>query len=160
MFCMYTNDWNLFDTKDRKRPLTRSSRHNRPHRDVESDLQKLLSTYKTLNFSNDLRKYVFCVPKKLTSTLICISEALLINDVFPQRIGLSIRDLVTFRPISTVGSGTDAVNTTTTPRQFLKIQFWNKGIDMLNLPQLVHSKRVTRTIPNCVLNDRPPVISY
>ena len=68
--------------------------------------------------------------------------------------------LATFRQISTVGSRTDTVDNTTTPRQFLKIQFLNKGIDMLNLPQLVHSKRVTRTIPNCVLNDRPPVISY
>ena len=31
---------------------------------------------------------------------------------------------------------------------------------MLNLPQLVHSKKVTRTIPSCVLNDRPPEFSY
>ena len=61
------NVWSLFNTKDRKyrkRPLTRSSRHNRQHHDVESDLQKLLSTYKSLNFCNDLRKYVFFSAEK------------------------------------------------------------------------------------------------
>ena len=57
--------------------------------------------------------------KKAASTLICISDALLIDDVFPQRIGLSIGDLATFRQLSKGGSGTDAVDNTTTLRQFL-----------------------------------------
>ena len=43
---------------------------------------------------------------------------------------------------------------------YLKIYFHNKGVDMVNLPSILHHKMVIATIPSCIKNPSPPVVSY
>ena len=40
-------------------------------------------------------------------------------------------------------------------RGFLKVYFHNKGIDMIDLPLILHNRRVTATVPNYLSNVYP-----
>ena len=45
-------------------------------------------------------------------------------------------------------------------KHFLKVTFHNKGIEMVNLSSIVHSKKVRSTLPDLIEDKEPPVISY
>ena len=45
-------------------------------------------------------------------------------------------------------------------RSFLKIQFLNKGIDLINLPSIFKDRNVSKTIPKYFKNSEPPIICY
>ena len=42
---------------------------------------------------------------------------------------------------------------------FMKVHYHNKGIEMLNLPKILHSKAVRDAVPP-FLNKEPPMVSY
>ena len=46
------------------------------------------------------------------------------------------------------------------PKHFMKIKFLHKGIDAINLPQLLRSQSVMDKIPAYFKDKEPPVISY
>ena len=46
------------------------------------------------------------------------------------------------------------------PKNFMKIKFMNKAIDVVNLPAIVRSKSGAERIPVYFRNKEPPVISY
>ena len=46
------------------------------------------------------------------------------------------------------------------PKHFMKIKFLHKGIDAINLPQLLRSQSVTDKIPAYFKDKEPPIISY
>ena len=43
---------------------------------------------------------------------------------------------------------------------FLKLIFHNKGIDMIDLPGILHNKEIVRTVPSFVQHIEPPIVSY
>jgi hypothetical protein len=45
-------------------------------------------------------------------------------------------------------------------KHFLKVTFHNKGIEMINLSSMVHSKKVRSTLPDFIEDKEPPIISY
>ena len=45
-------------------------------------------------------------------------------------------------------------------RDFLKLDFRNKGLDAVNISHILNHKKVTSTIPAYFKNQSPPVISY
>ena len=45
-------------------------------------------------------------------------------------------------------------------RHFVKITFHNKGIEMINLSQILHSRRVTDTVPIFFRDKEPPGLCY
>ena len=51
-------------------------------------------------------------------------------------------------------------NTETKSRPFLKIKFANKGIDALNISNILNQKSVQSNIPPCFQNKESPCISY
>ena len=46
------------------------------------------------------------------------------------------------------------------PKHFMKIKFLHKGIDAINLPQLLRSQSVMDKIPSYFKDKEPPIISY
>ena len=85
-----------------------------------------------------------------------ITEGLLLNSIIPSRVALLVRDFVSYRNrVQVKLINKDYMN----KRNYLKIFFHNKGIDMINLPTILHSKRVIATIPN-YLYATPPIVSY
>ena len=43
---------------------------------------------------------------------------------------------------------------------FMTVRYHNKGIEMLELPKILHSKSVMNTIPQFLSNRKPPRVSY
>ena len=43
---------------------------------------------------------------------------------------------------------------------FMKVYYHNKGIEMLNLPRILHSKTVRDAVPPFLSNKKPPMVSY
>ena len=68
----------------------------------------------------------------------------------------SILDISHYRLFMPVKSDLPAEN----PEHFMKIKFLHKGIDAINLPQLLRSQSVTDKIPAYFKNKEPPIISY
>ena len=83
------------------------------------------------------------------------------HDVPDRIIGL-VKDLIAFRkrtsPMMTddVVKGSKTVGTCS----FMTVRYHNKGIEMLELPKILHSKSVMNTIPQFLSNRKPPRVSY
>ena len=59
-----------------------------------------------------------------------------------------------FRPVRSDLLSTDAKT------HFIKLDFINKGIDVVNLPSILRSKSITETVPTYFKVKEPPIISY
>ena len=59
-----------------------------------------------------------------------------------------------YKPIQTVSPEE------TPTRDFLKLDFRNKGLDAVNISSILNHKNVTSTIPDYLKNQSPPIISY
>ena len=67
-----------------------------------------------------------------------------------------ILDISHYRLFKPVKSYVPAEN----PKHFMKIKFLHKGIDAINLPQLLRSQSVMDKIPAYFKDKEPPIISY
>ena len=67
-----------------------------------------------------------------------------------------ILDMSHYRLFKPVKSDVPAEN----PKHFMKIKFLHKGIDAINLPQLLRSQSVVDKIPAYFKDKEPPIISY
>ena len=67
-----------------------------------------------------------------------------------------ILDIANFRLFRPVRSDVPAEN----PKHFMKIKFFNKAVDAINLPALLRSTSVTNKIPVYFRDKEPPVVSY
>ena len=59
-----------------------------------------------------------------------------------------------YKPVQTVSPEE------TPTRDFLKLDFRNKGLDAVNISNILNHKKVTSAIPAYFKNQSPPVISY
>jgi hypothetical protein len=80
-----------------------------------------------------------------------VVDSHLLQDKISGRVAVLVRDLARFRKYS--GNKADNKTRTNNNRRFI---FHNKGIDMVNLPSLLHNKNVIATIPACI--DNTPLI--
>ena len=88
-----------------------------------------------------------------------MNEEILLMDGITSRIAMLVRDLVSYR--NRIKDSGSSINTDGKHRRgFLNIYFDNKGIDMVNLPTILHSKRVRATVPTYLNNISPPIVSY
>ena len=69
-----------------------------------------------------------------------------------------IRDFIAYRN----GSQGDHPNVVETKpdRMFMKVFFHNKGIEMIDLPRILHHKKVLKIIPAFVSQREPPIVRY
>ena len=72
------------------------------------------------------------------------------------RVTSIILDISHYRLFKPVKSDVPAEN----PKYFMKIKFLHKGIDAINLPQLLRSQSVMDKIPAYFKDKEPPIISY
>ena len=67
-----------------------------------------------------------------------------------------VRDIVAFRnKVHMEVSSDNKMN-----RMYLDVLFHNKGIEMLNIPGILHNRIVSRTVPDFVENQEAPTVSY
>ena len=67
-----------------------------------------------------------------------------------------VLDIANFRLFRPMRSDVPAEKT----KHFMKIKFFNKAVDSINLPALLRSTSVTNKIPVYFRNKEPPIVSY
>ena len=92
--------------------------------------------------------------------MLCVTEELLLSDRIPCRIALLVRDLVAYRNRVQVSLHNSIHNSIDKKQGFVNVLFHNKGMDMINLPSILHNKRVVASVPTYLNNIAPPIVSY
>ena len=86
-------------------------------------------------------------------------DKLLLDGRIPTRISLLVKDLMAYRFRVTEALRPNSGDKEDTNRGFISVLFHNKGMDMIDLPNILNSRRVLSTIPRH-LKDPVPIVSY
>ena len=99
--------------------------------------------------------------KRLLKIAWDVTEEYLLEDKIPSRVGILIRDFISFKNKLHLDNIEDKLKEVRNKGGwFLKLMFHNKGIDMIYLPGILHNKKVLRTVPSFVQHIEPPIVSY
>ena len=150
--------WTLFNKHTRKsqRRPNKKLKKKIKQVNIEIHITELLAGYKSPGFVNKLRIYIMSLPTNVMARLTAVADDLLINQTLPRHIPLIVKDLAKFR----LNRHCINVQDKQPDRGFLKLQFSNKGIEMINLSQILNSKPVINAIPSFLSYKEPPIVSY
>ena len=107
---------------------------------------------------HEIKTLVFGLLRRKLGILIDLANILLLEQKISKYIPLIIKDLASFR--LGLHKAPKITKTDNTAKTFLKVPFHNKGLEMINLSQILHSKPVKESIPSFIQNQTPPTISY
>ena len=88
----------------------------------------------------ELSNLTFSLLQRKLGILIDLANNLLLEQNLPKHIPLIIKDLASFR--LGLHKIIETKQTENAPKSFMKIPFHNKGIEMIKIPQILHSKHV------------------
>ena len=153
--------YSIFNKQARK--FHRRSRKRRKHKvDGECLRQRfkvLLDTYKSPTFSHNIRTFLCTLPKRWLRQVWHVTEEFQLDDKIPSRIAMLVRDIVASR--NKVHMGNKEVSSDNKMnRMYLNVLFHNKGIEMINIPGILHNRIVSRTVPDFIENQEAPTVSY
>ena len=101
------------------------------------------------------------LPTSNMTRITTVADELLISQSLPKHIPITVKDLAKFRLNKHCRDSVESVNKRSTcTRGYLKLQFHNKGIEMVNLPQILNSKPVVDIIPSFLSHKEPPIVRY
>ena len=153
--------WSFFNKKPRKftkRSQKRKRKHGITRTELEHKLRNLVNNYNKPGLVHEIKTLVFSLLQRKLGILIDLANNLLLEQKIPKYIPLIIKDLASFKLGLHKMVKITKIDTTT--KTFLKVPFHNKGIEMINLSQILHSKPVKKSIPSFFQNQTPPIISY
>ena len=153
--------WSFFNKKPRKftkRSQKRKRKHGITRTELEHKLRNLVNNYNKPGLVHEIKTLVFSLLQRKLGILIDLANNLLLEQKIPKYIPLIIKDLASFKLGLHKMVKITKIDTTT--KTFLKVPFHNKGIEMINLSQILHSKSVKKSIPSFFQNQTPPIISY
>ena len=153
----------LFNRQRRKFKKRQGKRHRiKVEREVMFEkVDSLLANYKCIDFCFYVRTYIFSLQRKHLLTLPALTESWAASHDIPSRISLLVKDLIAFkmksagRVIDDACGGKKMEN-----RGHMTVLFHNKGIKMIDLPNIVHYKSVRKTVPSFLNEPPPPVVGY
>ena len=152
----------LFNGQHRKFKKRRGKRHrSKVEREVMFEkVNSLLANYKCIDFCFYVHTYVFSLPRKHLITLLALIKSWAASHDIPSCISLLVQDLIAFK-IKSTGRVIDGAcgEKKKAYRGYMAVLFHNKGIEMIDLPKIVHYKSVTKAVPG-FLNEPPPVVGY
>ena len=148
--------YSLFHKHDRKfrNRKGRRSKSKIYNELIDKHFSQLLASSGSCCFTKDIRVYILGLPRRKLGEISKVLNNFLLWDELPGRIGILIRDFVRFRNSPRHNIDYQADN-----KRFISILFHSKGMDMVNLPSLLHNKNVISAIPSCIDNT-PPIVSY
>ena len=156
-----TNVYTLFNKHQRRKRSHGKRHYNKKAPQPESSIDALITLIdmtdqpegvhkiKTHLFSMSLPQLSSLQEIALESTNTDFSSA-------EYRVTSIILNISHYRLFKPVKSDVRAEN----PKHFMKIKFLHKGIDAINLPQLLRSQSVMDKIPAYFKDKEPPIISY
>ena len=152
--------YGMFNKQTRKfRKRLNKRRRGRIHRNiVEETFREIVHGYNSPTFSHDVKTFLCSLPNRKLSIVWHIIEELLLEDKITSRVAMLLRDFIAYRN----GFRGDHLNIqeTKSDRMFMNVFFHNKGIEMVDLPKILHHKNVLKTIPAFVRQQEPPIVSY
>ena len=151
--------WSFFHRRSRARKH-KPRRHPRSNPRIENPKEWLINhvgNYKSMCFLNKYTTSLFTFKSSTIKQINHIVDDLIVLNEFPNHLLLIARDIARFR-LRDFDKVSD--DTTASKKHFLKVTFHNKGIEMVNLSSIVHSKQVSKTVPQFFQHKEPPVISY
>ena len=60
-------------------------------------MKDLLLSYKSASFTNSIRTYIQCLPRRKLLSVLCATEEVLLTDSIPSRVAMLVRDLLAYR---------------------------------------------------------------
>ena len=156
---------NTLFNKHKRKFRMRKSRRQRKKRDLgelTDSIQHYLENYKTCSFCFSVRTLILGLPRKWMCMVWDIFQNWVASHEVPTRIKVFFRDLIAFRKNASHGISIDADVTKKGKAcsGFIKVQYRNKGIGMIGLPQILRSRYVKSAVPQFLKNREPPMVSY
>ena len=159
--CKKTNIYSLFNKQPRRKRSHGKRRYNKraPQPDVTmSTLVDLVDMIEKPEGVHKINTKLFSIS---FPQLRCLQELALESTNFDYssaeyRVIAIILDIANFRLFRPVRSDVPAEK----PKHFMKIKFFNKAVDAINLPALLRSTSVTNKIPVYFRDKEPPIVSY
>ena len=153
--------WRYFNQHKRGRKYKPRRRHShRPDVKYENPKQWLISqigNYKSKWFLKGFITHLFsCKFVFLRQIKMYVNELLPLRE-FPGHLLLICLDIIKFR----LGDyNLESIPKASEQRDFLRVFFHSKGMEMVNLGSIMHSKQARSAIPHFFNNKDPPIISY
>ena len=88
-----------------------------------------------------------------------VVERKVLDGTIPTRILVLVKDLMAFRLKINVAAKPENSKRESTNKNYMNVMFHNKGMDMINFPRILNSKKVMAAVPN-YLRGPPPIVSY
>ena len=132
----------VFNRHKRKYRKRSQKRHRKKviEEDVNTKLQGILSTYKSVCFNNNFREYVMSLPKRKLSGFVQLVENIILQQYLPLGVLVLAKDLAAYRNrVHRMKLKDDSTMKDKIKRGFMNVLFHNKGLDMINLPKLLNS---------------------
>ena len=155
--CSNVNVMNLFPSFNRKK-RSHGTRHYTPPRNNQVLFTDLLDlVFKPLGIHH-IRTKLFSLPLPSLNKLYkeCLQSSFLDPSSREYKLNSIILDIANCRLFKPVNSSLS----NDSPDRFLHLKFANKGIDAININNILHNKNVRRTIPPYFKYQSNPKISY
>ena len=155
--CSNVNVMNLFPSFNRKK-RSHGTRHYTPSRNNQVLFTDLLDlVFKPLGIHH-IRTKLFSLPLPSLNKLYneCLQSSFLDQSSREYKLNSIILDIANCRLFKPVNSSLSKDS----PDRFLHLKFANKGIDAININNILHNKNVRKTIPPYFKYQSNPKISY
>ena len=155
--CSNVNVMNLFPSFNRKK-RSHGTRHYTPPRNNQVLFTDLLDlVFKPLGIHH-IRTKLFSLPLPSLNKLYneCLQSSFLDQSSGEYKLNSIILDIANCRLFRPVNSSLSKDS----PDRFLHLKFANKGIDAININNILHNKNVRKTIPPYFKYQSNPKISY
>ena len=153
--------YELFNKQKRKFRNRTAHRKRRKvdSRVVETEVKNQMILYKSPGFTFNFRTYFMNLPRNKLRVVVNVAERLVLDGTIPTRILVLVKDLMAFRLKINVAAKPENSKRESTNKNYMNIMFHNKGMDMINFPRILKSKKVMAAVPN-YLRGPPPIVSY
>ena len=126
---------------------------------VETEVKNQMILYKSPGFTFSFRTYFMNLSRNKLRVVVNVVERLVLDETIPTRILVLVKDLMAFRLKINVAAKPENSKRESTNKNYMNVMFHNKGMDMINFPSILNSKKVMVAVPN-YLRGPPPIVSY
>ena len=82
----------------------------------------------------------------------------MLDDKIPSRIALMVKDIIAYRNRAGMEYRVQSEDIVV-KRRYMNVFFHNKGIELINLPKILHNKNVVKTVPSFLDFRDPPTVT-
>ena len=101
------------------------------------------------------------LPKRKLNEFVQLVQNITLQQNLPSRVLVLAKDLAAYRnTVHCLKLQDDSAKKDKLKRGFMNVLFHNKGLDIINLPTLLNSRVVMKSVPDFLDDPTPPIVSY